>query len=118
MTRTISRRKFLAAGTGLALVPVIRAANPSAEFSFVLLGDLHFDRPEHHDMAWVERHKPNDLTQIRNYCRITAEITPTLFKVVKQTIGESKAAFVMQVGDLVEGLCGNEELATRQNDEA
>jgi UDP-2,3-diacylglucosamine pyrophosphatase LpxH len=118
LTRREFLAKTLAAGTGLALAPAIRAANASESFSFVLLGDLHFDRLEHHDMSWVEANKANDITQIKNYCRITAEITPKLFAVVKQAVADSKSAFVMQVGDLVEGLCGSAELAARQNREA
>ncbi len=48
---------------------------------------------------------------------------PTTFRVVKQAIEELRKsdappAFVVQVGDLVEGLCGSEELAVRQNREA
>ncbi len=120
MKHTITRRQFLqtsaAAATALALPS---AAQASADaFSFVLLGDLHYDKLEHHDMAWLEKNKAGDLSQIRNYSRITADITPQLFATVRESVAESKAAFVLQVGDLVEGLCGNEQLAARQDSEA
>jgi hypothetical protein len=99
------------------------APGPGA-FSFVLLGDLHFDRPEHHDMAWVKAEKPNDVRQIEGYCRNTREVTPLLLARVQATITRlnqspaTRVAFVLQVGDLVEGLCGSEELAVRHNSDA
>ena len=69
-------------------------------------------------MAWLEKHKPDDLGQIRNYSRITQDLMPRLFASVRETVAESKSSFVLHVGDLVEGLCGSEELAVRQNREA
>lgn len=127
-----SRRNFLgmsATATGVVLVPsLLRAAGstaPSAaKFSFVLLGDLHFDKLEHHDFTWLDKTHPNDLNQIKNYSRITAEVMPKLFATVRETVTElnrspaTRVAFVLQAGDLVEGLCGTEELALRQNSEA
>jgi hypothetical protein len=123
-----TRRDFLrTAGTAavLALAPrPVRAATPVKSFSFVLLGDLHYDALAHHDMAWVEKEKPNDILQIKNYSRLTAEVTPRLLATVRAAITElnrtpaTRVAFVLQVGDLVEGLCGNEELSMRQNTEA
>ena len=90
----------------------------------MLLGDLHYENLAHHDFAWLEKKHPNDLGQIKNYSRLTAGIRPRLFVTLRETITERNrtpamhVAFVLQVGDLVEGLCGNEELATRQNTEA
>lgn len=90
----------------------------------MLLGDLHYDAFTHHDMAWVEKEKPSDVAQIKNYSRITAEVTPQLFATVRETIAElnrkpaTRVAFVLQAGDLVEGLCGSEELSVTQNTEA
>jgi hypothetical protein len=132
MTR-LSRRQFLrtttAATAGLALgSSLARAAaapsRPGKQFSFVLLGDLHYDKLEHHDMAWVKADKPNDVSQIENYTRITRDIHPRLMATVRETIAElnqspaTRVAFVLQAGDLVEGLCGSEELSVRQNTEA
>jgi hypothetical protein len=129
MTPCCSRRQFIAVSTaaaGLMLAPRwTRAADHHSgrKFSFILLGDLHFDHLEHHDMAWVQKDKPNDVRQIENYSRITREVTPVLFKTVRETVTELKAtpatrvAFVLQAGVLVEGLCGSEELSVRQNQE-
>ena len=90
MTPTLTRRRFLQASiaaAGLALAPRnLRAAQaqaPAREFAFVLLGDLHLDRPEHHDMDWVRREKPNDVRQIEGYCRNTHEVTPKLFAMLR-----------------------------------
>lgn len=131
MNTPLTRRRFIqssaAAATSLALAPSLaRAATTAAPgpFSFILLGDLHYDKLEHHDLAWLDRKHPNDLSQIKNYSRITAEITPRLFATLRATIADlnrtpaTRIDFVLQVGDLVEGLCGSEELATRQNTEA
>ncbi len=74
-------------------------------------------------MTWLND-KPDDVRQSVNYSRITADIMPHLFATVRETIAdlnrspETHVAFVLHVGDLVEGLCGSEELATRQNGEA
>lgn len=126
----LSRRRFLqttTAAAGLALAPRwTPAASSTARnaFSFVLLGDLHYDKLEHHDMAWVKKDKPNDVSQIENYSRITREISPRLMATVRDTIVDlnksaaTRVAFVLQAGDLVEGLCGSEELSVRQNTEA
>jgi hypothetical protein len=54
---------------------------------------------------------------------MTTETMPQLFATVRQTITVMRqtpapVALVLQVGDLVEGLCGNESLATQQNQES
>lgn len=132
MNPRVTRRAFLHAATAatasLALASrwsAAASASPSpSQFSFVLLGDLHFDRLEHHDMDWVRKEKPNDVRQIENYSRITREVTPLLLARVREVVAElnqapaTRVAFVLQAGDLVEGLCGSEELALRHNREA
>jgi hypothetical protein len=90
-----------------------------SDWSFTLLGDLHFDRLEHHDWDWVRKHQPNDVRQIENYSRITKEYLPPLLKhVAEQTRTDPTRKFVVQLGDLVEGLCGTPELARRHCREA
>jgi Calcineurin-like phosphoesterase len=121
MLRLLNRRRFIAASSvALANTPHFAqsAIETSKPFSFILLGDLHYDKIEHHDFDWLDRNHPGDLAQIKNYSRITAEITPKLFDAVRQSIGDSQAELVLQVGDLVEGLCGNEQLSIQQNREA
>lgn len=119
-----TRRRFLqgcsAAALPASLLPAAQAARP---FSFILLGDLHYDSLSHHDLKWLDEHHAGDLSQIINYSRLTTDTMPGLFAAVKQRIATLKdsaepPAFVLQVGDLVEGLCGSAELSVRQNREA
>src|SRR6476469_4129267 len=121
----LSRRSFLknTAAACAVLGPagnLALAAPEEAEArSFPLLGDLHFDRLEHHDHEWLVREHPGDVSQVQSYSRITREMTPRLFARVRDSLsglGEARTTvpFVLQLGDLLEGLCGNEELAARQ----
>jgi hypothetical protein len=128
MNAKCSRRQFLrrtlAAAPAVAALPLFaQPAKPQA-FSFLLLGDLHLDKLEHHDFAWLEKEKPGDIRQIHNYTRITAEIMPRLFATVREAIAvlnrapATHVSFVLQVGDFVEGLCGTEALARKHNEDA
>src|SRR5436190_13508128 len=120
-----SRRHFLKslAAAGALLGPAgnwaIAAGEDAENWSFPLLGDLHFDRLEHHDHEWLAHEHPGDVSQVQNYSRITRELTPKLFDRVRESLNELNKAkthvpFVLQLGDLLEGLCGSEELASRQ----
>jgi hypothetical protein len=120
----LTRRRFLAAAA-LPLASLARSAEPGAgrpstPFAFVALGDMHFDRPEHHDMDWLRRDHPNDVPQVENYSRITREVTPGLLREVRRTASATDVPvrFVAQLGDLVEGMCGAPGLARRQCEEA
>jgi hypothetical protein len=125
MTANITRRDFvrtiaagavtLGAGGSWAF-----AAAEDKEWAFPFLGDLHIDQPDHHDMDWLARDHPNDVSQVKNYCRITREVTPKLLAVARQQAKESPAPvpFILQIGDLIEGLCGSEALATKQANDA
>src|SRR5437868_11657943 len=119
-----SRRQFLKnlAAAGAALGPAgnwaFAAGDHADDWSFPLLGDLHFDRLEHHDHEWLAREHPGDVSQVQNYSRITRELTPKLFARVRESLAELNKAkthvpFVLQLGDLLEGLAGSEELAAR-----
>lgn len=119
----MNRRQFLQASIAATLLPHAHAADSSKAFSFVLLGDLHYDKPEHHDYVWMKEHKPDSMRQSENYSKLTREVMPQLFATVRETIAVRKdshapVSFVLQVGDLVEGVCGNAELAGAQNREA
>jgi hypothetical protein len=84
------------------------------------LGDLHFDRLEHHDLAWLAKDHPGDIRQVENYSRVTREFLPKLFQIVKSQIAAANVPVpaVLQLGDLIEGLCGTPQLADRQATEA
>jgi hypothetical protein len=81
---------------------------------------MHFDRLEHHDFAWLEKDHHGDVRQVQNYSRLTGEVLPRLCQVVRQQVETAAAPvpFVLQLGDLIEGLCGTPELANRQATEA
>jgi calcineurin-like phosphoesterase family protein len=120
----LSRRLFLkSSAAGCALLGpagnwAVAAGEAADNWAFPLLGDLHFDRLEHHDHEWLAREHPGDVSQVQNYSRITRELTPKLFGRVRDSLAalqKSKTAvpFVLQLGDLLEGLAGSEELANR-----
>jgi hypothetical protein len=113
----ITRRELLLAAAGSVVAARARAADG---FSFPLLGDLHFDRLEHHDMEWLTREKPGDVAQVKNYSRLTQEVLPRLLPEIRTTIAEAagRVPFCLHVGDFVEGLCGTPELARRHCAEA
>lgn len=85
-------------------------------YCFPLLGDIHYDSMVHHDMEWVRKEQPGDERQIINYVKVTESYTPALFGEVSAAVRTSPASvpFVVQVGDLVEGLCGSHDLASLQ----
>lgn len=119
----ISRRKFVAsAGLLAAALPLGASAfrfttTAGNEFRFMLLGDLHFDKLEHHDPDYIQAKFSNDLSQIKNYSRITRDNLPILMQSVKRKAQELRADFYLQLGDFVEGLCGSETLARTQVEE-
>jgi len=87
----------------------------NAQYRFAFLGDLHFDRPEHHDMEWVQKEHPGDIRQIETYCRVTRENSGALLTVASETLNEQASPFaIIQAGDFVEGLCGSYELQANQ----
>ncbi len=120
----ITRREFVRRAAGAVALGAggswAVAAPDGAAWAFPFLGDLHIDRPEHHDMAWLAKDHPGDVSQVRNYCRITRDVTPKLLAVARDRAKEAPdpVPFVLQIGDFVEGLCGSEALAARQAGDA
>ena len=97
-----------------------QSAVSQPDYTFVFLGDLHFDRPDDHKMEWVKKTHPNDIIQIQNYCRITEENTPALFRSISTLNGRQPQPFfaIIQAGDFTEGLCGSYELQSLQFEQA
>jgi hypothetical protein len=116
------RRSFLARCAAAAALGVSGnfavAADVDEDWSLPLLGDIHFDRLDHHDHEWLAKEHPGDVSQVQNYSRITREMTPRLLARVRDDLAALQQAktpvpFVLQLGDLLEGLCGNAKLAAR-----
>ncbi|MCU0785798.1 MAG: metallophosphoesterase [Verrucomicrobia bacterium] len=108
---------LLAGTAGLSLLPPpVRAASKEA-FAFPLFGDLHYDKLSCHDLELLGREKPDDLRQVREYSALSTGTVPRLFASVRETIADLNGSpdttvpFAVQVGDLVEGLCGSAEQA-------
>lgn len=93
-----------------------QADKPERTYSFVYLGDMHFDKMVHHDFEWVKAEKPNDIRQIDEYVSITEEHTPGLLRRINSSIESSngRIKMIVQGGDLTEGLCGSRELQETQ----
>ena len=78
------------------------------ESSFIVLGDIHYDLLEDHDMAWLGT-KPDDLRQVTKEYTVSTEkhwddFMAILKERIRTTNPEIKA--VVQAGDLSEGLAG------------
>ena len=129
----LTRRHFIAASAGAiaaGLMPVRvvlggegdSTPRPRSEalYGLALLGDLHYDQFEHHDMDWVKAEKPRDIRQIEGYVESTNTHMPRLFKRVGETIKASPVpiAAALHVGDFVEGLCGSYDLQSLQSRDA
>lgn len=84
--------------------------------SFVALGDMHYDKLDDHDLDFVMT-RPQDFQQIFNeYPQYTAFFMPKFLKVVKQKVETTPAVkAVVQLGDLVQGVAGNVQLARQMN---
>ncbi len=117
--------KNVAAVTAILFMHLVVSAHGAGEaqdgghgpsYSFVYLGDLHFDRRSHHDFEWVRTSQPADVNQIEGYTRFTAERLPGLLRRVQTSIeaGDGRIQMVLQGGDSVEGLCGSRELQETQ----
>jgi len=118
-----SRRHFLEriAAAGILLGPAANwalADENSDDWSFPLLGDLHFDRLDHHNHEWLAKEHPGDVAQVQNYSRVTRDLTPKLLARVRESLLQlyragTRVPFVLQLGDLLEGLCGDERRAAQ-----
>jgi len=70
---------------------------PGPAYSFVYLGDIHFDKRSHHDFEWVKANKPRDIRQIEDYVRITEKYTPGLLRRIQTVIESSDRQIKMIV---------------------
>lgn len=122
--KNFKRRKFIstisAVTTGSMVFPLkglatqISSMGKEDSFSFLFLGDMHYDKFEHHDVQYMKENYPNDIRQVINYSHLTWETMPELMRTTKTLANKMDAAFFLQLGDFLEGLCGSKELATKQ----
>ena len=81
--------------------------------SFIILGDLHFDRMELHDWQWLRETMPKDTSQIINYSKIMKanfrDLISELAARTRTTVPAVRG--IIQLGDFQEGLAGSEALA-------
>ena len=94
----------------LAVLALSAALSCRAQTSFVVLGDLHLDKFDFHDMDYVYT-RPSDWKQVtKEYPYQTAAYMPKLFAAVVRRVDEG-CKTIVQLGDLMEGVSGNQELA-------
>jgi hypothetical protein len=89
----------------------------SQEVSFIVLGDMHYDRLDDHDLDYVTT-RPQDYDQIfKEYPQYTAFFMPKFLQLIKKQTGAIKPSVkaVVQLGDLVEGVSGNFTLAKKMD---
>ncbi|NEW81895.1 MAG: metallophosphoesterase [Mariniphaga sp.] len=81
--------------------------------SFIVLGDIHYDLLQDHNMNWLNT-KPDDLRQVTKEYTVYTETNWIDFTRIlmqkAQTVTPSLKA-VIQLGDLSEGLAGSEQKA-------
>ena len=81
--------------------------------NFLVLGDMHHDRLEYHDMEWLSK-KPDDLRQVtKEYTIFTKENWEDFCAILAKRASTTKppVSAVLQLGDISEGLAGNPQKA-------
>ena len=81
--------------------------------SFLILGDIHYDLLENHDMEWLQK-KPDDLRQVTTeYTQFTKKNWPAFSKQLRNRVKTYKPEIkaILQLGDISEGLAGSEHKA-------
>jgi 3',5'-cyclic AMP phosphodiesterase CpdA len=112
-------RNFLTAIVTSVLIAVFWAPiSLAANMSFVVLGDVHYDKLEFHDLDWVKTKwvNPDDYRQItQEYTVFTARNWDKLMKAVGRRIEQDNPPVrgILQLGDLMEGIAGSPELAKK-----
>ena len=85
-------RNFMAAVAAAVMVVIFLASISLGEdVNFVVLGDVHYDKLEFHDLDWVKNKwvNPDDHRQItQEYTVFTAQNWDKLMKAVERRIGQ------------------------------
>jgi hypothetical protein len=84
----------------------------SKSTNIIVLGDLHHDLIEDHDSAWLST-MPDNVRQVKEYTSYTAKYWKSFMEVIKErSLSEdAPVSFIIQLGDLSEGLAGTPEKA-------
>jgi 3',5'-cyclic AMP phosphodiesterase CpdA len=80
--------------------------------SFIVLGDIHYDKIEDHDMDWLKT-KPDDVRQVKEYTQISEKYWSDFGSVLQNRVKTIKPQIraIVQAGDISEGLAGTPEKA-------
>jgi hypothetical protein len=86
----------------------------SQKSSLIVLGDIHYDNMENHDMDWLKT-KPDDVRQVKEYSQITEKYWTDFISVLRNRIKTTKPEVraIVQAGDISEGLAGTPEKAVQ-----
>lgn len=104
----LAMRKYVA-----LLIFVFFLINLNAQESkFIVLGDIHYDLIDDHDLEWLKTQSDN-LRQVKEYTMFTENHWADFMTVIKtKTLTEvPPVQALVQLGDLSEGLAGTEQLA-------
>lgn len=113
-------RNFKAFGIVLIALFVFCGSGSAADMSFVVLGDMHYDKLEFHDLEWIKTKwvNPDDHRQItQEYTVFTARNWDKLINAIGRRIKEDNPPVkaLVQLGDVMEGIGGSPELARKMN---
>lgn len=78
------------------------------DVSFMVMGDMHYDLVENHDMDWVNANGFYDQI-VNSYAKSTARYFPRFVKTLKQVSERPDMVAMVQLGDMSEGLAGSDE---------
>lgn len=96
------------------------AKHKNEPVSFLLLGDIHYDLPEDHDMDWLQT-KPDDWRQVTTeYTQFTKNNWIPFTGIIRKTMKSNRPPIkaVLQMGDLSEGLAGSPQKAEQMANSA
>lgn len=94
-----------------ALLLVGCNAGTGSQTGFIVLGDMHYDRIENHDLAWLAE-QGDDLRQVTTeYTVFTNNFWSDFTALLRERSSKENIDAILQLGDLSEGLAGTEALA-------
>ncbi|HLP71487.1 MAG TPA: metallophosphoesterase [Bacteroidales bacterium] len=98
----------------IVLFAAVSLTGISQKSSFIVLGDIHYDKMENHDMDWLKT-KPDDVRQVKEYTQITEKYWPDFISVLRNRAKTTKPKVraIVQAGDISEGLAGTPEKAVQ-----